>query len=64
VIGYDEKKFLGAKESGAVRLAIWMDFMKVGWREKTQESSAARAHTNSARAQWTRQIQHAGRETH
>jgi len=29
-IGYDEKKFLGAKESGArAALPIWMDFMKV-----------------------------------
>jgi penicillin-binding protein 1A len=28
-IGYDEKKFLGAKESGArAALPIWMDFMK------------------------------------
>ena len=30
-IGYDEKKFLGAKETGAhAALPIWMDFMKVG----------------------------------
>ena len=29
-IGYDEKKFLGAKETGArAALPIWMDFMKV-----------------------------------
>ena len=29
-VGYDEKKFLGAKESGArAALPIWMDFMKV-----------------------------------
>jgi penicillin-binding protein 1A len=29
-IGYDEKKSLGAKESGArAALPIWMDFMKV-----------------------------------
>jgi penicillin-binding protein 1A len=29
-IGYDEKKFLGAKESGSrAALPIWMDFMKV-----------------------------------
>ena len=29
-IGYDEKKFLGAKESGArAALPIWMDFMRV-----------------------------------
>jgi penicillin-binding protein 1A len=29
-IGYDEKKFLGAKETGArVALPVWMDFMKV-----------------------------------
>ena len=29
-IGYDEKKFLGAKETGSrAALPIWMDFMKV-----------------------------------
>ncbi len=29
-MGYDEKKTLGAKESGArAALPIWMDFMKV-----------------------------------
>jgi penicillin-binding protein 1A len=29
-IGYDEKKSLGAKETGAhAALPIWMDFMKV-----------------------------------
>jgi penicillin-binding protein 1A len=29
-VGYDEKKFLGAKETGArAALPIWMDFMKV-----------------------------------
>jgi penicillin-binding protein 1A len=28
-IGYDEKKFLGAKETGSrAALPIWMDFMK------------------------------------
>jgi penicillin-binding protein 1A len=36
-IGYDEKKFLGAKETGAhAALPIWMDFMKVALAEKDQ----------------------------
>ena len=34
-IGYDEKKFLGAKETGArAALPIWMDFMKAALRGK------------------------------
>jgi len=34
-IGYDEKKFLGARETGArAALPIWMDFMKVPLAEK------------------------------
>jgi penicillin-binding protein 1A len=34
-IGYDEKKFLGAKETGArAALPIWMDFMKPALAEK------------------------------
>ena len=36
-IGYDEKKTLGAKESGArAALPIWMDFMKVALAGKDQ----------------------------
>jgi penicillin-binding protein 1A len=36
-IGYDEKKTLGAKESGArAALPVWMNFMKVALAEKDQ----------------------------
>jgi penicillin-binding protein 1A len=34
-VGYDEKKFLGAKETGSrAALPIWMDFIKVALAEK------------------------------
>jgi penicillin-binding protein 1A len=41
-VGYDEKKTLGNKETGAVAaLPIWMDFMKVALKGKEAEQFAA-----------------------
>ena len=41
-VGYDEKKTLGNKETGAVAaLPIWMDFMKVALKGKDNEQFAA-----------------------
>ena len=67
-VGYDEKKFLGARETGArAALPIWMDFMKRRWPEKTRENSSrrrTRRRTQSAQKVDTPDTAPAGDETH
>ena len=48
-VGYDEKRSLGAKETGAhAALPIWMQFMSALWREKILANSSR--HPSSAEA--------------
>ena len=51
-VGFDEKKTLGNKETGAVAaLPIWMDFMRVALKGRESEDFAAPPPTQSAAAQ-------------
>ncbi len=51
-VGFDEKKTLGNKETGAVAaLPIWMDFMRVALKGRESEDFAAPPPTQSASAQ-------------
>jgi penicillin-binding protein 1A len=67
-IGYDEKKFLGAKETGArAALPIWMDFMKIALAGKDPgefQAPPESAPTSGPHTVDTQDAAPAGDETH